>query len=241
MLLDHFREIGDNRVRTFQLAIDGPAGAGKSTVAQAVAKKLGIFYVDTGAMYRVIAYKALKEHIDISDEKAISLMVEGTKVVLDHSEAQRIWCDNEDITLMIRSSEISRVVPIIATYPKVREHLVNLQRQEAVRGGVVMDGRDIGTYVLPQADLKIFLTALPDERAQRRWLELVVKDKSVTIEEVAREIQKRDRIDMERGISPLKPAVDAIIIDTTGLRIEEIVTKIVELSNFKVKQKELER
>ncbi|MFZ3100888.1 MAG: (d)CMP kinase [Desulfitobacteriaceae bacterium] len=219
-------------MQTFQLAIDGPAGAGKSTVAQAVARKLGIFYVDTGAMYRVIAYKALKEHINISDEKAISSMVEGTKIVLDHSEAQRIWCDDEDITLMIRSSEISRAVSVIATYPKVRERLVKLQRQEAERGGVVMDGRDIGTCVLPQADLKIFLTALPEERARRRWLELVVKDKSVTLEEVAREIQKRDRIDMERGISPLKPADDAIILDTTGLKIEEIVTRIVEFSNF---------
>ena len=216
-------------MNALQIAIDGPAGAGKSTVAKAVAQELGLFYVDTGAMYRAIAYKVLKNEINISDETTISLMVEKTKVILDHSSNQLVWCDEEDITIEIRSPEISRVVSVIATYPKVRERLVALQREEAKRGGVVMDGRDIGTYVLPQADLKIFLTATAEERTRRRWLELQANGKDVKIEEVLHDLEKRDRLDMERGISPLVPAEDAIILDTTGLQVNEIVEKIVRL------------
>ncbi len=216
-------------MNVLQIAIDGPAGAGKSTVAKAVALELGLFYVDTGAMYRAIAYKVLKNEINISDENTISLMVEKTKVILDHSSNQLVWCDEEDITIEIRSPEISRVVSVIATYPKVRERLVTLQREEAKRGGVVMDGRDIGTYVLPQADLKIFLTATAEERTRRRWLELQANGKDVKLEEVSHDLEKRDRLDMERGISPLVPAEDAIILDTTGLQVNEIVEKIVRL------------
>jgi len=221
--------IGDFCLNVLQIAIDGPAGAGKSTVAKAVALELGLFYVDTGAMYRAIAYKVLKNEINISDENTISLMVEKTKVILDHSSNQLVWCDEEDITIEIRSPEISRVVSVIATYPKVRERLVTLQREEAKRGGVVMDGRDIGTYVLPQADLKIFLTATAEERTRRRWLELQANGKDVKLEEVSHDLEKRDRLDMERGISPLVPAEDAIILDTTGLQVNEIVEKIVRL------------
>ncbi len=212
-----------------QIAIDGPAGAGKSTVAKAIAKQLGLFYVDTGAMYRVIAYKALHQDIPLDREDAISVLAWETDIRLDHAEARRVYCDGVDVTEAIRSPEISRSVSIVATYPKVRERLVELQRREAERGGVVMDGRDIGTYVLPQANLKIFLTASLEERAKRRWLELEQSGKKLSIEEVELDMEKRDRRDAEREVSPLAPAADAIILDTTGLTVEDIVRRILAL------------
>lgn len=212
-----------------QIAIDGPAGAGKSTVAKAIAKQLGLFYVDTGAMYRAIAYKALRLNIPLSQEAAVTAMAWETEIQLDHSEARRVHCDGEDVTGAIRNPEISRSVSVVAAYSKVRERLVELQRLEAERGGVVMDGRDIGTFVLPQADLKIFLTASSDERAKRRWLELEQSGKKLAIEDVKVDMEKRDRLDAEREVSPLIPASDAIILDTTGLTVEDIVGKILAL------------
>ncbi|MDR3602863.1 MAG: (d)CMP kinase [Desulfosporosinus sp.] len=213
-----------------QIAIDGPAGAGKSTVAKLVAKQLNLFYVDTGAMYRAIAYKALKHEILIDDELSVSQIARTTEVVLDHSEQQIVWCDGENVTQAIRSPEISRVVSIIAAYVGVRERLVELQRKEAERGSVVMDGRDIGTHVLPEADIKIFLTATPKERARRRWIELVNAGENVFFEEVAQDMQNRDRQDTERAVSPLEPAHDAIILDTTGLSVQELVAEIIALT-----------
>jgi CMP/dCMP kinase len=213
-----------------QIAIDGPAGAGKSTVAKLVAKRLGLFYVDTGAMYRAIAFKALTNGIPIEFEEKVSETATKTQVVLDHSGERLVWCDGQNVTQEIRSPEISRAVSTVASYKKVRERLVELQRMEAARGGVVMDGRDIGTYVLPEADLKIFLTATAQERARRRWIELQNAGKNVSLEEVARDMERRDRQDMEREISPLEPASDAIILDTTGLEVEDIVAKILRLA-----------
>lgn len=215
--------------QALQIAIDGPAGAGKSTVAKLVAKHLKLFYVDTGAMYRAIAYKALKNEIQLEDELTISKLAKTTEVVLDHSEERIVWCDGEDITRAIRSPEISRAVAIVAAYAGVRERLIELQRNEAERGGVVMDGRDIGTHVLPDANLKIFLTATPEERAKRRWRELVKAGKTVLFEEVAQDMLKRDRQDTEREVCPLEPARDAVILDTTGLDVKEIVAKIIAL------------
>lgn len=212
-----------------QIAIDGPAGAGKSTVAKAIAKQLGLFYVDTGAMYRAIAYKALRLNIPLDQEQTVVAMARETEIQLDHSEARKVYCDGEDVTEAIRNPEISRSVSVVAAYPKVRERLVELQRCEAERGGVVMDGRDIGTYVLPQANLKIFLTASLDERAKRRWLELERSGKKLAIEEVEIDMEKRDRLDVEREVSPLVPASDAIILDTTGLTVEDIVGRILAL------------
>lgn len=212
-----------------QIAIDGPAGAGKSTVAKAIAKQLGLFYVDTGAMYRVIAYKALRLDIPLDQEEAISELAWETDIRLDHSESRRVYCDGVDVTEGIRSPEISRSVSLVAAYPKVRERLVELQRREALRGGVVMDGRDIGTYVLPRANLKIFLTASIGERAKRRWLELEQSGKKLSLEEVESDMEKRDRRDAEREVSPLVPAADAIILDTTGLAVEDIVQQILAL------------
>lgn len=216
--------------QALQIALDGPAGAGKSTVAKIVANRLQLFYVDTGAMYRAIAYKALKEGASMDDEATVSQIAKRTEVILDHSEARRIWCDGEDVTQEIRYPEVSRAVPVVAAYPKIRERLVELQRMEAERGGVVMDGRDIGTHVLPEADLKIFLTATPEERAKRRWIELKMAGKDISFQEVAQDMVQRDRVDTEREVSPLKPAKDAIILDTTGLSVEELVAKILVLA-----------
>jgi cytidylate kinase len=216
-----------NSEKKLQIAVDGPAGAGKSTVARAVAQKLGIFYLDTGAMYRVIACKALNNGIPVANEEKISKLAEETEIGLDHGPEKRIWCDGLDYTDKIRSPEVSRAVSIIAAYPGVRKRLVFLQRREAELGGVVMDGRDIGTHVLPRADLKIFLTATPAERARRRWLELKAKGLDLTLEEVLSDMEARDKKDTERAESPLEPAADALILDTTGLSIDDIVNKIV--------------
>lgn len=216
--------------KALQIAIDGPAGAGKSTIAKLVAKKLNLFYLDTGAMYRAIAYNIIKNHGLIEDEQEVCKIAKTTEIVLDHSDERRVWCDGEDVTLAIRAPEISRAVSVVAAYAGVRERLVELQRIEAGRGGVIMDGRDIGTHVLPYADLKIFLTATPMERAQRRWRELVSSGKNVLLEEVAQDMELRDKHDTERNVSPLEAAQDAVIIDTTGLSIEELVAKIIELT-----------
>lgn len=216
--------------QALQIAIDGPAGAGKSTVAKIVAKQLNLFYVDTGAMYRAIAFKALKNGVPIEDESSVSQIATTTEVVLDHSDERSVWCDGENVTQAIRSPEISRAVSIVAAYARVRERLVELQRLEADRGGVVMDGRDIGTHVLPEADLKIFLTATIEERARRRWIELEDSGKIIPLVEVAHDMQERDRLDTGREVSPLEPAQDAVTLDTTGLSVEEIVTQIVALT-----------
>jgi CMP/dCMP kinase len=214
-----------------QIAIDGPAGSGKSTVAKAIAQQLGLLYVDTGAMYRVVAYKALNQNIPLGEETAIITLAKTTDIRQDHSEAQRVYCDGVDVTEMIRTPEVSRSVSIVAAYPGVRERLVELQRLEAERGGVVMDGRDIGTYVLPNADLKIFLTASLEERAKRRWLELQQSGKVLDIEEVKMDIKRRDQLDAQREVAPLIPATDAIILDTTDLTVQDIVERILAMTS----------
>lgn len=214
-----------------QIAIDGPAGAGKSTIAKAVAKRLGIFYVDTGAMYRAIALKSIRLNIPIDHEEVVGKMVRETEIELDHSEARRVFCDGQDVTEAIRSLEVSRKVSTIAAYPSVRQRLVQLQRQEAERGPVIMDGRDIGTCVLPEADLKIFLTASLEERAHRRWQELLDAGKEIAFNEVKQDMERRDKQDTEREASPLLPATDALVLDTTGLSIEEIVDQITDLTD----------
>lgn len=218
------------QLQAFQIAIDGPAGAGKSTVAKIVAQRLKFFYVDTGAMYRAIAYKALKSGVSINDELSVSHIAKTTEVVLEHSDERIVWCDGENVTEAIRNPEVSRAVSCVASYQGVRDRLVDLQRMEARRGGVVMDGRDIGTHVLPDAEYKFFLTATTEERAKRRWIELTKAGKVVTYDEVAQDMLERDRFDTEREVSPLRPAQDAIILNTTGLSVEEIVAGILRVA-----------
>lgn len=217
-----------------KIAIDGPAGSGKSTVAKEVAKVLGLFYLDTGAMYRAIAYIVLKNNVNIENENMVSELAEYTELKIEHSGTKSIWCDGQDVSDFIRSPEVSKAVSVIATYPRVRERLVFLQRLEAEHENVVMDGRDIGTHVLPLADLKIFLTGSPKERARRRWLELKLKGKTVSLEEVEQDMEKRDNLDMGREISPLKPSDDAVVIDSTGLNINEVVEQILVLISKKL-------
>ncbi len=212
-----------------QLAIDGPAGAGKSTVAQMVAHELGMFYLDTGAMYRVISYKVLKNRVLPEDELAVTKIAQETEIAFDHSNRDIVLCDGEIVSNQIRTPEVSRTVSIVAAYAGVREQLVKSQRLEAAKGNVVMDGRDIGTFVLPDADIKIFLTASTEERATRRLQEIKATGIDTTYQEVLKDMKNRDRSDSEREHSPLRPAEDSIIIDTTQLSIEEVVKKIVSL------------
>lgn len=221
--------LNNTRKRFLQVAIDGPAGAGKSTVARQVAEKLGFYYLDTGAMYRVVAYKVLRSGVSLDDEKAVTEISKKTKIIFNHDDNATVFCDGEDVTSQIRSTEVSRAVSVVASYAGVRDHLLELQRLEAAQGDVVMDGRDIGTYVLPEAQVKIYLTASTAERAKRRTLENRKKRIDISYEEVLADIVRRDQLDSERKHAPLKPAEDAIILDTTGLSIEEVVAKIVKI------------
>jgi len=219
--------------KLLHIALDGPAGAGKSTVAKKVAQRLGISYLDTGAMYRAVAYKVLADGIPPEDEEKVSAVARRIKINFDHNTASgeqpEIYCDGENITRQIRSTEVSRAVSLIASYPEVRKRLVELQRREAAENSLIMDGRDIGTYVLPQAAVKIFLTASPEERARRRHLENLQMGKKSSLEEVLADIEKRDKFDSERKHAPLKPAADAIMLDTSGLTQEEVVERILQI------------
>ncbi|UWG99222.1 (d)CMP kinase [Dehalobacter sp. DCM] len=194
-----------------------------------IAEKLGFYYLDTGAMYRAVAYKALASGISLHDEHRVADLARHLTIQLDHSNKQSVFCDGEDITAKIRDVQVSRAVSTVASYPGVRERLVELQRLEAQKGNVVMDGRDIGTHVLPGAKIKIFLTASPEERAHRRYQEISKTNHDISFEQVLADLEKRDALDSQRQYAPLKPAEDAIIVDTTGLTIEGVVTKIIEI------------
>lgn len=212
------------------IAIDGPAGAGKSTVAQIVAQRLQYVYIDTGAMYRCIAWKVLQDGLTADDEAAIVDIARNISIKLMYIDGKtQVFVDECDVTNAIRNPEVSRMVPEVAQFAVVREAMVALQRQMAEQGGVVMDGRDIGTHVLPNAEVKIFLTASIEERAQRRWRELTDKGFSVSLEELTSEIADRDKKDCEREISPLIQATDAILMDTTALSIEQAVSEILAI------------
>lgn len=208
------------------IAMDGPAGAGKSTVAKAVSKKLDIHYLDTGAMYRGIAYAILKSGIDTSDKNAVAKSCDEIDIEVKYEgDTQLIFVDGDDVTPFIRTAEISNAASAVATVGKVREKLVALQREVAQKYDVVMDGRDIGSFVLPDADYKFYITASSAERARRRYEE--TKDKSSTsIEQIEKEIIARDKNDMEREIAPLKICDDAVVVDTTSMNIEEVVAFI---------------
>ncbi|MDA8353110.1 MAG: (d)CMP kinase [Firmicutes bacterium] len=219
----------------FSIAIDGPAGAGKSTVARQVAERLGLTYVDTGAMYRAITWKALQQNIDLQDEQTVSRLARETDIQLAPGKTGTdIWVDGQKVTDEIRTPEVTAKVSLIAGQPEVREVLVEKQQEMACRREVVMDGRDIGTHVIPDADVKVFLTASIEERAQRRYRESIRRGFEMDWEQLKEEIRLRDEKDQRRKHSPLRPAEDAVHLDTTGLSIEEVVEEILNLSRTKV-------
>lgn len=212
-----------------RIAIDGPAAAGKSTIAKLVAKKLGYTYIDTGAMYRAITYKVLQSAIDPRDEEEITKLIAQIEIELQPDEGmQKVLLDGIEVTDAIRSHEVTTNVSAIAALTSVRELLVAKQQDLAAQSSVVMDGRDIGTAVLPEAELKIFMTASVEERAERRLLEEQQRGMTSDYETLKREISERDQADSERKISPLKKAEDAITIDTTGKTIEEVTNSIIK-------------
>ncbi|MFC5559637.1 (d)CMP kinase [Ureibacillus thermophilus] len=221
--------------KNIQIAIDGPAGAGKSTIAKIVAEQLGFTYIDTGAMYRATTYKALKENIKLDDEKKLEEMLLRTNIDLKPSpNGQLVFVDGEDVTEKIRSNEITANVPQVAALGKVREILVAKQKELAKDGAVVMDGRDIGTHVLKDAELKIFMSASVEERARRRQLDNEKRGIPSDFEKLKAEIALRDQKDMEREISPLVQANDAIYLDTTDLTIDEVAEKILSMAKEKM-------
>lgn len=211
------------------IAIDGPAGAGKSTVARMVAQKLGLLYIDTGAMYRAITLKALREGIQPENTEALTELAGRTRLELIPGIKQQVLMDGEDVTEQVRYPEVCLNVSKVAQVPGVRKILVEQQRRIAAENGVVMDGRDIGTVVLPRAKYKFFLTASPEERARRRASELSAKGYTIDIEKLTREIQERDFIDSNRAVAPLVPAADAIFIDSSSIGIEKVVYMMIDL------------
>ncbi|OUM96804.1 MAG: cytidylate kinase [Thermobacillus sp. ZCTH02-B1] len=216
--------------RRIAIAIDGPAGAGKSTVARMVADRFGYVYIDTGAMYRAVALAALRAGVGPGDSGELERLVSGLDIRLETGDnGQRVLLNGEDVTGEIRSREVTAAVPAYAAVPAVRARLVELQRAMAKAGGVVMDGRDIGTHVLPDAELKIFLTASVRERARRRYEESG-RAQGLTLEMLEREIAERDRLDASREIAPLVKAEDAIVLDTTSLTAEEAADRIAMLA-----------
>ncbi len=216
------------------IAIDGPAGAGKSTVARAVAKKLGILYLDTGAMYRAMALKAMREGIDPNDKEQVLPLLECTEIYAKNiGGTQHTYLDGEDVSGLIRTPEISRGASDISAIPDVRIKLAQIQRNIAHTSDVVMDGREIGSYVIPECENKFYITASVDERARRRLLELKEKgrDNGMTVEDMAKDIAERDYNDSHRAFAPLLRLPEAILIDTTDLTIDEAVNAV--LKNLK--------
>ncbi|WP_114296098.1 (d)CMP kinase [Anaerobacterium chartisolvens] len=218
-------------LKKVNIAIDGPAGAGKSTIARTVSETLGFIYLDTGAMYRAVALKAIRQGINTRDLNALSELVKNIDVRIFYAaNEQRVLLDNEDVTCEIRTPEISIAASDVAAVPEVRIKMVELQRDIAKANDVVMDGRDIGSYVLPDADVKIYLTATVEARALRRFNEQADKGiKAASIEEVMKDIEYRDRNDSTREFAPLVKAGDAVEIDTTHMSVREVVNKIISL------------
>ncbi len=212
---------------TFKVAIDGPAGAGKSTIAKAASEEMKFVYIDTGAMFRGVGLAALRAGIDPNDAEKVNQMLPSVNIDISHSEeGQQVFLNGENVSKEIRMPEVSVAASDISKIPAVRSKLLELQRSIAEKTDVIMDGRDIGTVVLPDAQLKIFLTASVEERATRRYKELVEKGVECDFEEVKRDMEYRDKNDSEREIAPLKPAEDSVIVDTTGKSLTESVDMI---------------
>ena len=213
------------------IAIDGPAGAGKSTVARAAAKELNFLYVDTGAIYRTVALAVDRLGIDPGDGEAVARALPALKIRMDHGPAgeQRMFLGEEDVSKAIRENRVSALASKVSALPQVRAFLLDFQRQLARENNVIMDGRDIGTVVLPRAEVKVFLTAAPEARARRRLLELELRGQKADYETILKEIVQRDKQDRERAAAPLKQAEDAVLLDTTQLNLEQSVEALLKI------------
>ena len=222
-------------MRKITIAIDGPAASGKSTVAKEVAKALNYIYIDSGAMYRALTLKALRLNIDVKDEASLVEMTKVSKITLD---GVHIYLDDEDVSEAIRSIDVTNNVSAVSSYEGVREEMVNLQKEYGKKGGIVMDGRDIGTTVFPNAELKIFQIASVEERANRRYKENMRKGIACDLNTLKEEIKVRDFKDSTRSVSPLRKASDAIELDTSNLGPNEVVDKIVELAKKIIESEE---
>lgn len=212
------------------IAIDGPASSGKSTISKILARKYNLVYIDTGAMYRAITWKALKEEADLTNEAEIVDILSQTKIELKTtSEGQCVFVDGQDVTSEIRNNQVTHNVSAVSAFPEIRKELTDRQKELSSSESVIMDGRDIGTVVLPNANLKIFLVASVEERAKRRYLENLEHGFETSLEQLKVEIEERDIKDSSRATAPLKQAEDAIRIDTSGLSIEEVVGEVDQL------------
>lgn len=215
--------------KSFNIAIDGPAGAGKSTIARLAAKRLGFVYVDTGAMYRAIALYFLRKGIRPEDVQTIASLVQGAEITIRYVDGtQQVMLNGEDVSGQIRTEEVGNMASSISAIPAVRAHLLELQRNLAASANVIMDGRDIGTCILPDADVKIFLTASTSVRAMRRYRELQEKGMMCNLEEIEQDIIERDARDMNRETAPLKQAEDAMLLDSSDMTLEQVVQAILE-------------
>ncbi len=213
------------------ISIDGPAGAGKTSTSRAVAKRLGVPYLDTGAMYRAVTYAVMKKNVSYKDIGSIKRLLSTVNFSFSQGKnGTHVWMDEEEITDKLRSPELTRKISDVCEIREVRDFLVKLQRKWADRGFGVVEGRDIGTVVLPQAPLKVFMTAKPEIRALRRGKDLGIAEDSKALEQISKELSKRDKRDMEREESPLKPAKNAVVVDTSDVTFEEQVNKIVRLA-----------
>jgi len=224
--------------RLISVAIDGPSGAGKSTIAKALAKKYGFIYVDTGAIYRTVGLAAKRSGIECKDTENISKLLPKISVELKYNDEgmQCMYLNDEDVSSLIRTPEISIAASDVSSLPVVRDYLMDIQRSMATKSSVIMDGRDIGTVVLPNADLKVFLTASVEERAYRRYKELIEKKVRTTYEEVISDMEKRDAQDSNRAAAPLKQADDAILVDTTGKTLEQSIELVGNLIEGKINE-----
>lgn len=214
-------------MKKISIAIDGPSAAGKSSIAKIIAKELDYVYIDTGAMYRCVGYYCLQNKIDLNNEQAVVAILNKINITMDSNN--HIYLNDCDVSSQIRQDEVSMTASLVSSYQGVREFLVKQQRQMASIGGVILDGRDIGTVVLPDAKLKIYQSASVETRAQRRYLENKQRGLPADLETIKKDIEQRDYQDMHRNISPLKKADDAIVLDTSNLNIEEVVSEVLKL------------
>lgn len=220
---------------SYNIAIDGPAGAGKSTIAKAVAKKLGMIYIDTGAMYRAMALYMLREKISPKDAVAISEKCKEAEITIRYEQGeQAVFLNGENVNAFLRTEEVGNMASITSTYPAVREKLVELQKRLAAEHDCIMDGRDIGTCVLPNAQVKIYLTADSKVRAKRRFDELTAKGEACDLKQIQADVEERDYRDMHREHSPLKQAEDAILVDSSDMGIEEVIAEIIGICEKKL-------